>query len=43
MIKLFINEEMLNKMFGDKVVFVKEIFVQYVYDDIYEMCLEYDI
>ena len=42
MTKPFINEEMLNKMFGDKAAFVKETFVQYAHDDIYEMRPEYD-
>ena len=42
MTKPFINEEMLNKMFGDKAAFVKETFVQHVHDDIYEMRPEYD-
>ena len=42
MTKPFINEEMLNKMFGDKAAFVKETFVQHAHDDIYEMRPEYD-
>ena len=42
MTKPFINENILNRIFGEKADRVKEIFVQHCHDDIYEMRSEFD-
>ena len=42
MTRPFINEDILNKMFGKKADFVKETFLQHSHDDIWEMRPEYD-
>ncbi len=42
MTKPFINEDILNRAFGEKANFVKETFVQQSHDDIYEMRPEFD-
>lgn len=42
MTKPFINEDILNRVFGEKANFVKETFVQPSHDDIYEMRPEFD-
>ena len=42
MTKPFINEDILNRLFGEKARFVKETFVQHSHDDIYEMRPEFD-
>ena len=43
MTKPFINENILNRIFGEKADRVKETFVQHCHDDIYEMRSEFDI
>ena len=42
MTKPFINENILNRIFGEKADRVKETFVQHCHDDIYEMRSEFD-
>ena len=42
MTKPFINENILNRIFGEKADRVKKIFVQHCHDDIYEMRSEFD-
>lgn len=42
MTKPFINEDILNRVFGEKATFVKETFVQHSHNDIYEMRPEFD-
>ena len=42
MTRPFINEDILNKMFGEKADFVKETFLQHSHNDIWEMRPEYD-
>ena len=42
MTKPFINENILNRIFGEKADRVKETFVQHCHDDIYEMHSEFD-
>ncbi len=38
----FINEDMLQRVFGEKAGFVKETFLNHCHDDIYELRSEYD-
>ena len=42
MTKPFINENILNRIFGEKAGMVKETFVRHCHDDIYEMRSEFD-
>lgn len=42
MTKPFINEDILNRVFGEKANFVKETFVHHSHDDIYEMRPDFD-
>ena len=42
MTKPFINEDILNRVFGDKKDEVKEKFLKNIHDDIYELLPEYD-
>ncbi len=42
MTKPFINEDILQRVFGEKAGFVKETFLQHSHDDIWEMRPEYD-
>ena len=42
MTRPFINDEILNQVFAEKVGFIKETFLQNIHDDIWEMRPEYD-
>jgi 4-alpha-glucanotransferase len=38
----FINDDILNRVFGEKVTFIKETFLQNIHDDVWEMLPEFD-
>ena len=42
MTRPFINDDILNRVFGEKVTFIKETFLQNIHDDVWEMLPEFD-
>ena len=42
MTRPFINDDILNRIFGEKATFIKETFLQNIHDDVWEMLPEFD-
>ena len=42
MTRPFINDDILNRVFGEKATFIKETFLQNIHDDVWEMLPEFD-
>ena len=42
MTRPFINDDILNRVFGEKTTFIKETFLQNIHDDVWEMLPEFD-
>ena len=42
MTRPFINDDILNRVFGEKITFIKETFLQNIHDDVWEMLPEFD-